>query len=292
MPNFSKYSEQLDREINSACRNALLEDLGGEGNEDITASLIDINKEATAKLISRESGVVCGQKWFDEIFRLLGSDVEITWHKNDGDICQTNDIICQLSGNARKILTGERSAMNFLQTLSSTATVTHQYAAKIKHTKCQLLDTRKTIPGMRFGQKYAVACGGGTNHRLGLHDAYLIKENHIISCGGIGQALSLAISQHPDKLLEIEVENLNELHQALDGMAQVIMLDNFSLTDMQEAIRIRNSHSNQAKLEASGNICIDSIAEVAETGVDYISVGALTKNIKALDLSMRIDLQE
>ncbi|MET1255374.1 carboxylating nicotinate-nucleotide diphosphorylase [Aliikangiella maris] len=295
--NAAQFQQLLTHEIKQMCHIALTEDLAGEGNPDITAELISPATTATATLISREAGILCGTAWVEQVFELLGNDVSISWqtatgHRvKDGDPISANQTLCTLKGNARSLLTGERSAMNFLQTLSATATRTAQYLQQISHTQCQLLDTRKTIPGMRFGQKYAVSCGGGTNHRLGLSDAYLIKENHIMACGGIQAALATAINNHPDKLLEIEVENLEELSQALNGKAQVIMLDNFSLSDMQAAIQIRNQHSNQAKLEASGNISLSTIAKIAETGVDFISVGALTKNIEAMDLSMRIILE-
>lgn len=287
-----RFQQLLSQEINQMCQIALTEDLANtDGTEvDITAELIQNDKIAKATLITREPGILCGVAWVEKVFELLGNRVSIDWQFNDGDQIQTNDIICYLTGNARDLLTGERSAMNFLQTLSATATLTHQYVKLIETTQCQLLDTRKTIPGMRFGQKYAVKCGGGTNHRIGLSDAYLIKENHIMACGGIEQALQTAIKNHPDKLLEIEVENLTELQQALDANAQVIMLDNFSLENMEKAKTIRDNHVNQAKLEASGNVCFETIQSIAATGVDYISVGALTKNINALDLSMRIEI--
>lgn len=290
-----QFKRLLDQEIQQMCRIALVEDLAGENNIDITAELIPENKQATATLITREPGVLCGVAWVEKIFELLTNNdtnkkVTINWHFNDGDKLKSNDVICTLTGNARSLLTGERSAMNFLQSLSATATLTAQYADKIKGTKCKLLDTRKTIPGMRFGQKYAVTCGGGSNHRLGLSDAFLIKENHIMSCGGIIAALETAILNHPDKLLEIEVESLEELKLALDGKAQVIMLDNFSIEEMIQAKVLRDQHINKAKLESSGNVSLETIREVAKTGVDYISVGALTKNVRALDLSMRVKL--
>nr|WP_196138575.1 carboxylating nicotinate-nucleotide diphosphorylase [Aliikangiella sp. G2MR2-5] len=272
------------------CRLALIEDLAGENNEDITAALIPAEKYASATLITREDCILCGVDWVNKVFELVDSQVTIDWQYQDGDKVAAGSILCKLKGNARALLTGERSAMNFLQTLSATATLTNQYVEQLGNSTCKLLDTRKTIPGMRFGQKYAVTCGGGSNHRLGLSDAYLIKENHIMSCGGIAQALATAINNNPEKLLEIEVESLDELVQALDGKAQVIMLDNFSLKDMKSATQLRDSHVNKAKLEASGNVSLETLAQIAETGVDYISVGALTKNVTALDLSMRIDL--
>ncbi|MGX5173630.1 carboxylating nicotinate-nucleotide diphosphorylase [Aliikangiella sp. IMCC44653] len=285
-----QFEELLNHEIQRMCEFALYEDLAGKDNIDITAELIPAEKQAKATLITREPGIVCGKAWVNQVFLQLGNKVTLNWHVNDGDPIQANQLLCELTGNARDLLTGERAAMNFLQTLSATATLTNHYYQKISHTACKLLDTRKTIPGMRFGQKYAVRTGGGTNHRLGLSDAFLIKENHIMACGGISQALTQAIQNHPDQLLEIEVESLNELKLALDGNAQVIMLDNFNLADMRTAVSLRNQHRNQAKLEASGNVNIETISEIAATGVDYVSVGGLTKNIQALDLSMRIDL--
>ncbi len=288
-----EFKRLLEQEIQQMCQIALIEDMAGADNVDITAELIPVDKNATATLMTREAGVLCGVKWVENIFELLAKNdannkVSIQWHFEDGDKLKANDVICTLTGNARALLTGERSAMNFLQSLSATATLTAQYAEKIKGTNCKLLDTRKTIPGMRFGQKYAVTCGGGTNHRIGLSDAFLIKENHLMSCGGIIPALETAIRNHPDKLLEIEVESLEELKLALDGKAQVIMLDNFSISDMIEAKNLRDQHLNRAKLESSGNVSLDTINEIATTGVDYISVGALTKNVNALDLSMRV----
>ena len=290
----------LDIEIERMCQLALEEDLGGQNKSDITAELIDVDCKATAKLITRENAIFCGALWVEKIFEILGGKVEIDWKIKDGEPMLADQVICELSGNAWQMLTGERSAMNFLQTLSATATVTRQYVekmnAKLDTNTCKLLDTRKTIPGMRFGQKYAVLCGGGTNHRVGLSDAFLIKENHIMACGGIKQALDLAIANHPDKLLEIEVESIDELNQALAGKAQVIMLDNFSLEDMKIARKIVDNFDNPdnkeytPKLEASGNVNMSTIADIAATGVDYISVGALTKDIKAIDLSLRVEL--
>ncbi len=285
------FNQLLEQEIQQMCQIALVEDLAGENNCDITAELIAPNTQAKATLITREAGILCGTAWVEKVFALLGEQVSLKWNVSDGQSLKPNDVICELTGNARQLLTGERSAMNFLQTLSATATQTANYVTKISNTPCKLLDTRKTIPGMRFGQKYAVTCGGGSNHRLGLSDAYLIKENHIMACGGIISALKNAINNHPDKLLEIEVENLDELKLALDGNAQVIMLDNFKLEEMQQAKSIRDQHINPAKLEASGNVSLETIQAIANTGVDFISVGDLTKNIQALDLSMRINLE-
>lgn len=284
------FNQLLTTEIEQMCQLAIIEDLAGKQNTDITAELIAEDCNATATLITREEGILCGKHWVEKIFLLLGGKVNIDWKLKDGDPMQAGQTICELSGNARQMLTGERSAMNFLQTLSATATLTRKYVNTMNSNTCQLLDTRKTIPGMRFGQKYAVSCGGGTNHRIGLSDAYLIKENHIMACGGIKQALNKAIANHPDKLLEIEVESIDELQQALDGKAEVIMLDNFSIADMKQARGITDMHDTPAKLEASGNVSLRTIESIASTGVDYISVGALTKDVKAVDLSLLIKL--
>ena len=286
----SLFNKLLSQEIRQMCQIALDEDLAGRNNPDITAELIPFDGQAKAKLITREDGILCGTRWVESIFELLPGELNLKWHFKDGDTIKAGDCLCEFQGNARKLLTGERSAMNFLQSLSATATITSKYVAQIAGTHTKILDTRKTIPGMRFGQKYAVTCGGGTNHRIGLSDAYLIKENHIMACGGISQALQTAISNHPDKLLEIEVESLAELTAALDGNAQVVMLDNFSIAETIEAVKLRNAHSNQAKLEASGNVDLNTVKSIADTEVDYISVGALTKNVDALDLSLRITL--
>ncbi len=266
--------QQLPLEITRSVADTLKEDLGGtlDASQDITASLIPADAMNTATIITREHGVFCGQAWADEVFKQLGGKVTIEWHVKDGD------------SPARDLLTGERNAMNFIQTLSGCATTTAEYAAKIAHTDCRLLDTRKTIPGLRSALKYAVACGGGFNHRIGVFDAYLIKENHIIACGGITQAITTAKELNPGKPVEVETESLAELQEAIDAGADIIMLDNFTKEMMREAVEI---NAGRAALENSGNITLDTIAEYAETGVDYISVGALTKHLKAMDLSMR-----
>ncbi|EDP57605.1 carboxylating nicotinate-nucleotide diphosphorylase [Vibrio sp. AND4] len=278
--------QQLPLEITRAVADTLKEDLGGtlDANKDITASLIPVDAVNTATIITREHGVFCGQAWADEVFKQLGGKVTIEWHVKDGDNVEPNQTLCTLTGPARDLLTGERNAMNFIQTLSGCATTTAQYAAKIAHTECRLLDTRKTIPGLRSALKYAVACGGGFNHRIGVFDAYLIKENHIIACGGITQAINTAKTLNPGKPVEVETESLDELKAAIEAGADIIMLDNFTKAMMREAVTI---NAGRAALENSGNITLDTIAEYAETGVDYISVGALTKHLKAMDLSMR-----
>lgn len=278
--------KQLPLEITRAVKETLREDLGGslDATTDITASLIPATANNTATIITREHGIFCGQAWAEEVFKQLGGEVSITWHVQDGDSVEPNQTLCTLEGPARILLTGERNAMNFIQTLSGCATVVAKYAKQLEGTNCKLLDTRKTIPGLRSALKYAVACGGGFNHRIGVFDAYLIKENHIIACGGIAKAISTAKELNPNKPVEVETESLEELKEAIEAGADIIMLDNFSTDMMREAVKI---NQGQADLENSGNVTLETIREFALTGVDYISVGALTKHLKAMDLSMR-----
>lgn len=268
--------------IQQTVRIALEEDVG---DGDKTASLLE-SAVASAQVISREPGTLCGVDWFDEVFKQLDAGITIDWQYADGDSFKENDILCSLSGNNRSLLTGERTALNLLQTLSATATVTRQYVDAISHTQCKILDTRKTLPGLRTAQKYAVTCGGGVNHRMGLYDAILIKENHIAAAGSLRKAIMKARDQYPDTFVEVEVETLVELEQALDAGPNRILLDNFSLEMLKQAATL-NSGCNQ--LEASGNITLDNVASVAETGVDYISIGSITKHVKAIDLSMRFN---
>jgi nicotinate-nucleotide pyrophosphorylase (carboxylating) len=284
------FRNALNSEIKQMCAIALAEDLNSPLGSDITAELIPEQTQANATLITREDAVICGINWVEKIYQLLGNDVQVKWKVADGSIVEAGDTICEISGNARQLLTGERAAMNFLQSLSATATLTNQYVELIKKTQCKLLDTRKTVPGMRYGQKYAVKCGGGVNHRIGLSDAYLIKENHIMACGGILAALSQAKTRHPNTLVEIEVESLQELKLAIEGKADVIMLDNFDIEQLKRARSLVDSTAPTIKLEASGNVNKQTITDIAATGVDFISVGALTKDIKAVDLSLRINL--
>lgn len=273
-------------DIKTTVNMALKEDLGGiaDAKRDVTASLIDPNTISKARVITREDGVFCGKAWVEEVYRQLNADVKLTFLVNDGDTVVANQELFEIEGNAQVMLTAERTTLNFVQTLSGVATAVNAYAKAIAHTNCSLLDTRKTIPGLRTALKYAVTCGGGHNHRMGLFDMYLIKENHIIACGGIPQAVEKAQKLNPGIKVEVEVENLEELETAIAAGADIIMLDNFGYQMMLDAVKI-NDH--RAKLEISGNVNIDSIGRFAETGVDFISVGALTKNIKALDLSMR-----
>ncbi|CCN70666.1 carboxylating nicotinate-nucleotide diphosphorylase [Vibrio nigripulchritudo] len=278
--------QQLPLEITRSVEDTIKEDLGGtlDPATDITAALIPEDAQNTATIITREHGIFCGQAWADEVFKQLGGEVKIDWYVNDGDKVEPNQTLCTLTGPARILLTGERNAMNFIQTLSGCATIVAQYAEKLEGTGCRLLDTRKTIPGLRSALKYAVTCGGGFNHRIGVFDAYLIKENHILACGGIQKAIETAKNLNPGKPVEVETENLDELRQAIDAGADIIMLDNFSTDMMREAVKINNG---KAALENSGNVTLETIREYAETGVDYISVGALTKHLKSMDLSMR-----
>lgn len=262
-------------------KNALAEDVG-EG--DVTAQLIPEHKKIKATLITRENMVLCGQDFFDEVFCQIDNTIKINWQYQDKDVLDANTQLCEVYGKARPILTAERTALNFLQTLSATATLTHQLVSLIRHTKTQLLDTRKTIPGLRTAQKYAVKCGGGINHRMGLYDAFLIKENHIHAAGSIANVVKKARVLNPTILLEIEVENLEQLQEALSMDVQRIMLDNFSISTLKQAVKLNHGRS---KLEASGNVSELNIVEIAETGVDYISVGKLTKDIRAIDLSLR-----
>ena len=269
------------QDLKNSVRNALAEDIG---DGDITAQLIPAERQAYATIITRENAVICGQAWVNEVFAQLDPDVKVTWHVADGDQVAANTVLFELHGSARSLLTGERTALNFLQLLSGTATRCRHYADIVASTQVKILDTRKTIPGLRTAQKYAVSCGGCYNHRIGLYDAFLIKENHINACGGIAQAVATARGNHPGKPVEVEVENLDELQQALSAEADIIMLDNFSNADMREAVAIT---AGRAKLEASGNVTDETLLGIAETGVDYISIGTLTKDCKAIDLSMR-----
>lgn len=268
---------------------ALEEDLSTiDASLDITAQLIAADSHSKATIITREDMVMCGQAWVTEVFKQLDTNVTINWHVNDGDSVAANQTLCTLSGASRSLLTGERVALNFLQTLSATATLTQRYSALLDGSKTRLLDTRKTLPGLRLAQKYAVRCGGGQNHRIGLYDAYLIKENHISACGGIAAAVARARELNPNKWVEVEVENLTEFDQALTAGADIIMLDNFSLADIEKAVQLNQTASQQAQLEVSGNITDQRLSELKQTGVDFISSGALTKHVTAIDLSMRV----
>ena len=262
---------------------ALSEDVA---NGDITAELIGADVQASGRIVTREDGILCGTTFALEAFQQIDPSCHVEWAAQDGDSIAADSLVCTLSGPARALLTGERTALNFLQLLSGTATTAGQYAARVAHTKVKQLDTRKTVPGLRRAQKYAVTCGGCYNHRIGLFDAFLIKENHISAAGGIAEAVAAARNVAPDKPVEIEVETEAELEQALTAGADRIMLDNFTLAALRDAVSLT---AGRAELEASGNVTDETLVAIAETGVDFISIGALTKHVRALDLSMRID---
>ncbi|ALH96668.1 carboxylating nicotinate-nucleotide diphosphorylase [Acinetobacter equi] len=273
----------LDQAIQNNIQQALQEDIG---DGDITALLTPEHEQATASILSRETMILAGQPWVNALIKTYDTSIEVSWLKQDGDLIQPNEVFLKLSGSARSLLTVERPALNFIQTLSAVATKTAEYVKQLEGLQTQLLDTRKTLPGLRIAQKYAVAIGGGKNHRLGLFDAFLIKENHIMAAGSIAQAIAQAHEIAPNKPVEVEVETWNELNQALEAQADIIMLDNFSQQQMIDAVKHVNG---RCKLEASGNITINNLREVATTGVDYISMGVLTKDVKAIDLSMRFN---
>ena len=277
-------------EIKNQVQQALNEDLGTDTDcefksIDVTASLINKDKKSKAQLICREKAILCGRKWFSSAFNLLDNNIKIKWYFDDGQTINVNDVICEIDGNARHILTAERTALNFLQTLSASATQTHLLVNKISKTNCKILDTRKTIPGLRLALKYAVTCGGGVNHRVGLYDMVLIKENHIHAAGSIAAAVKKARGKFNHLKIEVEVENLNELQQAIDCKVNRILLDNMDTDTLEKAVRLTNK---KIDLEASGNITLENILTIAESGVDYISTGSITKNIMAIDFSLRI----
>lgn len=278
-----QFSEEFANDVSLMVKVALKEDIGAG---DITARLIPADLNARAEVITRQTAVLCGRHWVDEVFRQIDADLTVDWFAEDGDEISPEQVLFVVTGPAGAILSGERTALNFLQTLSSTATISRYFSDLVKHTRVKLLDTRKTLPGLRRAQKYAVTCGGCYNHRMGLYDAFLIKENHISACGSISAATRQARKSHPEVLLEVEVENLQELRQAVDAEVDVIMLDNFSLQDVCFAVDAVN---HPIMLEASGGIDSDQeLIALAETGIDYISIGALTKNCQAVDLSMRL----
>lgn len=279
-------SQALGEAITRNVTEALEEDIG---NGDITAQLVAPDDQGEARITAKEDATLCGVAWVGEVFRQLDPAVRIEWHVADGDRVEPGQTLCRLTGNVRSLLSGERSALNFLQMLSGTATRSRHYADLIEGTAVKLLDTRKTLPGLRLAQKYAVACGGCHSHRMGLYDAYLIKENHIAACGGIAPAIEAARRLAPGKPIEVEVETLDELRQTLEGLPDMIMLDNFSLEDMREAVSLT---AGRAKLEASGGVTEATLSDIAATGVDFISLGTLTKDVAAIDLSMRLSLRQ
>lgn len=274
---------KLPSNIPEQVKLALQEDIG---SGDVTADLIPENNQSNATVICRDDAVLSGVTWFNEVFQQIDSSVKINWSYQDADTIKANSILCTLSGNARSLLSGERAALNFVQTLSATATLTQQFVKAIDGTETRILDTRKTLPNLRDAQKYAVLCGGGKNHRIGLYDMILIKENHIMAAGSIRNAVSQAKQLHPKIKVEVETENLEEFREASNAGADIIMLDNFDLKTMREAVQENNG---KVILEASGGVNLKTVRPIAETGVDFISVGQITKDIYAVDLSMRFD---
>jgi nicotinate-nucleotide pyrophosphorylase (carboxylating) len=276
------FSEQIRIEIQREVAQALAEDVG---TGDLTARLISSESVARGRVITRQSAILCGTEWFDSVFHMLDSEATIAWHAKDGDLITEGQTLCEIFASARALLTAERTALNFLQLLSGTATTVHEYVKAVEGTRACIVDTRKTLPGLRLAQKYAVSVAGGVNHRIGLYDGVLIKENHIIAAGGIRQALKRAGEIAPSNVfIQIEVETLDQLEEALDSGAKLILLDNFSTDEMCEAVRIT---AGRAQLEASGGVDLERVREIAETGVDRISIGSLTKDVSAVDLSLR-----
>jgi nicotinate-nucleotide pyrophosphorylase (carboxylating) len=269
-------------EVERLARRAVEEDVG---SGDLTAALIDATARCHARVVAREPAVLCGRDWFDAVYGIVDPTVRVRWHAADGDRLEADRTVCELSGPARAVTSGERAALNLLQTLSGTATEARRYADAVAGLNTVILDTRKTVPGLRAAQKYAVRCGGCANHRMGLHDAMLIKENHIAAAGGLGAAVAAARAAHPQAPLEVEVESLAQLDEALAAGVTMIMLDEFSLADVTEAVR---RSQGRARLEVSGSVALEGLAALAATGVDFISVGALTKHLRAVDYSMRV----
>jgi nicotinate-nucleotide pyrophosphorylase (carboxylating) len=266
---------------------ALAEDVGPG---DLTAELVPATQRAHARIVTREDCIVCGQPWCEEVLQQTDDSIEVTWQCTEGQAARAEQVLCEIRGPARGVLTAERTILNFMQLLSATATVARRYVGAVAGTRATILDTRKTIPGLRLAQKYAVQIGGGQNHRIGLFDAILIKENHILSAGGITAAVRTAVERNSNVLIEVEVETLEQLEEGLSSGAHRLLLDNFSLTDMNKAVILRDERKSNMALEASGGITLDNVTAIAETGVDFISIGALTKDVMAIDLSMRFEL--
>lgn len=281
---FNPMQLPLPSDLGDQVARALREDVG---SGDLTAALVPAERTAQASIITREPAILCGRPWVEEVFCQIGDLVRLHWQAQDGDELQVDQTICRMEGSVRALLTGERTALNFLQMLSGTATAAHRFAGAVAGTACQILDTRKTVPGLRTAQKYAVRCGGARNHRMGLHDAILIKENHIAAAGSIAAAVAAARRQSGAQV-EVEVENFAELRQALAAQPDMIMLDEFALDDLKSAVQMSREYGASIKLEASGSVSLANVRAIAETGVDYISVGAITKHLHAIDLSMRI----
>lgn len=277
---------ELPADLGAQVEAALREDLG---SGDVTASLVPAAQRVRGSVVSREQAVLCGRAWADETFRQLDSKVQLTWHAADGDRVAPQQVIFSIAGPARPVLTGERTALNFLQLLSATASAARRFVDAVAGTGCQILDTRKTLPGLRTAQKYAVRCGGARNHRMGLYDQVLIKENHIAAAGSLTGAIEAARHSAAGVTVEVEVETLGELQEALSARADIVMLDEFALEDIRAAVALNRAQGAVAKLEVSGSVSLDAVRAIAETGVDFISVGAITKNVRAIDLSMRLD---
>ncbi|HTG75798.1 MAG TPA: carboxylating nicotinate-nucleotide diphosphorylase [Steroidobacteraceae bacterium] len=277
----------MPEDLSRTVARALEEDVG---TGDLTAALVPADRDARATVITREPAVVCGRPWFDEVFRQIDPRVDIKWQADEGDFVDAGALLCRISGSARALLSGERAALNFLQTLSGTATAVRRWVEVVAGTRCRVLDTRKTLPGLRTAQKYAVRCGGGTNHRIGLYDGILIKENHILAAGSIAAAVAAARRSGAAVPVEVEVETIDELRQALDAHADMALLDEFGLDGLREAVALNLGHRNgPMKLEASGSVTLETLRPIAETGVDFVSIGALTKHLRAIDLSMRFE---
>jgi nicotinate-nucleotide pyrophosphorylase (carboxylating) len=277
---------ELPSDLGRQVETALAEDIG---RGDVTAALVPAAQRVRGRVITREAAVLCGQAWADETFRRLDPLVRLTWHAADGARLVADQVVLEIAGPARAVLTGERTALNFLQLLSGTATVARAYVDAVAGTGCHILDTRKTVPGLRTAQKYAVRCGGADNHRMGLFDQILIKENHIAAAGSITAAIAAARGSEPRVAVEVEVESLQELAEALAAGPDIIMLDEFTLTDMRSAVALKNARRASVRLEASGSVSLETVGAIAATGVDYVSVGALTKHVRAVDLSMRLE---
>jgi nicotinate-nucleotide pyrophosphorylase (carboxylating) len=274
------------RDLAAQVEAALREDIG---SGDVTAALVPAAQRVRGTLITRDSAVLAGRPWVEAVFRHLDPHVQLTWHANDGEPIAANQVVFEIAGAARPVLTGERCAINFLQLLSGTATATRRFVEAVAGTGCIIIDTRKTLPGLRTAQKYAVLCGGAQNHRMGLYDRVLIKENHIAAAGSLTAAIRAARSHLPGIVVEVEVESLDELEEALAAMPDIVMLDEFSLADLRTGVALSRARARPVKLEASGSMTLDSVRAVAETGVDYISVGSITKHVRAVDLSLRLE---
>jgi nicotinate-nucleotide pyrophosphorylase (carboxylating) len=280
---------ELPRDLGSQVHTAIREDVG---TGDVTAGFVPANQSAHGRVITRESAIMCGRPWVEEVFRQLDQGVRLRWHAEDGDRISPAQNLFDIEGSARSILTGERTALNFLQLLSGVATETRRYVEAVAGTGCTILDTRKTVPGLRTAQKYAVTCGGAANHRMGLYDMVLVKENHIAAAGSLTRAVDAARRHVPGLKVEVEVETMTQLEEAIAAKPDIIMLDNFDLAEMRKAVGFNRERGRNAKLEASGNVSLDTVRQIAETGVDFISIGGLTKHVRAVDLSMRLEFRD